>query len=244
MQRSALLAPPRHAGSLGIGQTFTLDDPMRAALALREVNVSEAFTLADAAGQYFRASRKTETSALVYEEFASSPESNARITLFCAILGRQRMIQVTQKAAELGCVALVPLITEHSVQRGPALEKEKPWAWRGQSVKGSRQCRRGSVMFVAEPTQLRDALASSAWREARARYFLDDRTSAAALPASRDAADYALLVGPEGGLSDAERSALMAAEATPLRLGGRVLRAETAVFAGLTVLQHQLGDMG
>ena len=50
-------------------------------------------------------------------------------------------------------------------------------------------------------------------------------------------------MGPEGGLSDDERVALLAAGGTPLRLGGRVLRAETAVFSGLTVLQHRLGDM-
>jgi 16S rRNA (uracil1498-N3)-methyltransferase len=50
-------------------------------------------------------------------------------------------------------------------------------------------------------------------------------------------------VGPEGGWSDAERALLAAKGATPLRLGGRVLRAETAVFAGLTVLQYALGDL-
>ena len=49
--------------------------------------------------------------------------------------------------------------------------------------------------------------------------------------------------GPEGGWSDAERSALRAAGARPLVLGGRILRAETAVVAGLTLLQYLLGDL-
>lgn len=240
MQAKAL-APIRHAGALTLGQTVTLDDAALAGLALREVNVSEAFTLADASGAFFRASRKSETEALVYEAFDVSPESPARITLFCAILGRQRMIQVTQKAAELGCVALVPVLTEHSVQRGPALEKEKPWAWRGQSVKGSRQCRRGSVMQVAEPTPLRDALALPAWKDAAARFFLDDRSEGSL--EARGPANYALFVGPEGGFSDTERATLRKQGGVPLRLGARVLRAETAVFAGLAVLQHRLGDM-
>lgn len=239
--QKVLLAPIRHASALELGQTVELDEAALAGLAFREVNVSEAFTLVDARGATFRASLKSPREALIYEAFTASPESPARITLFCAILGRQRMIQVAQKAAELGCVALVPVLTAHSVQRGPALEKEKPWAWRGQSVKGSRQCRRASVMDVTEPTPLAKALTLPAWRDARARFFLDDR-SEGALEADGPA-DYALCVGPEGGFSDSERALLRQRAGLPLRLGTRVLRAETAVFAGLSVLQHRLGDM-
>ncbi len=246
MQRSPLLDPIRHAGSLSLGQSITLDDAAIAGLAFREVNVSEAFTVVDEEGQFFRASLKAPDQALVYESFAVAPESPARITLFCAVLGRQRMILVTQKAAELGCDAMVPVISQHSVQRGPALEKEKPWAWRGQSLKGSRQCRRGSVMQVTEPADLQAALAMPAWTEANARFFLDDRSDAEAVKLDELRASsgrYALMVGPEGGLSDPERALLLAAKGKPLRFGGRVLRAETAVFAGLAVLQHRLGDM-
>ncbi len=50
-------------------------------------------------------------------------------------------------------------------------------------------------------------------------------------------------VGPEGGWNDAERAMLERRGALPLRLGGRVLRAETAVPAGPTLLQHAYGDM-
>ena len=56
-------------------------------------------------------------------------------------------------------------------------------------------------------------------------------------------ADLVLVVGPEGGWSDAERAKLGAAGAAPIALGARVLRAETAVFAGLAVVQHRLGDL-
>lgn len=244
MQRSPLLAPVRFAGTLSLGQTVTLDDVAVAGLTFREVNVSEAFTLVDEEGRFYRASRKAPTQALVYESFDVAPESPAQITLFCAILGRQRMILVTQKAAELGCDAMVPVVSAHSVQRGPTLEKEKPWAWRGQSLKGSRQCRRGSVMQVHEPMDLGKVLTLPAWTEANARFFLDDRGEGVKLDELRaGAGTYALMVGPEGGFSDPERAMLLAAKGKSLRLGGRVLRAETAVFAGLSVLQHRLGDL-
>jgi 16S rRNA (uracil1498-N3)-methyltransferase len=245
MRKSHLLDPVRYAGALALGQTIALDAPALAALAFREVNVSEAFTIVDESGRFFRASLKQPDQALVYEAFAASPESPARITLFCAILSRQRMILVTQKAAEFGCDAMVPVLTQHSVQRGPALEKEKPWAWRGQGIKGSRQCRRGSVMQVVDATSFADALKLPAWTDAKARFFLDDRADAKPVNFAElgTGGSYALFVGPEGGLSDAERASLSSHGGVPLRLGSRVLRAETAVFAGLSVLQHRLGDL-
>ena len=53
----------------------------------------------------------------------------------------------------------------------------------------------------------------------------------------------ALLVGPEGGWSNQERETLRNNKCMSLKLGGRVLRAETAVYAGLTIIQHLFGDM-
>ena len=84
------------------------------------------------------------------------------------------------------------------------------------------------------------------WQEATARYTLDDRAapSPVAFPARTESPiDVVFAVGPEGGWSDAERKLLNDHGAEPLRLGSRVLRAETAVIAGLAVLQHALGDL-
>lgn len=245
-----LYEPIRAATDLAEGTHVRLTPGMCAALVAREVNVSEAFTLVDARGCFFRASLKSMTDeggdALVYEQMPGSTESPARITLVCAVLGRQRMITVVQKATELGCVRITPVLSEHSVK--PAdLEREKPWAWHGQALKGARQCRRASVPLV-DPTQTLDQLLlSDVWKKAHARFVLDDREGvmAYALERAEDRAprDYVLAVGPEGGWSDRERTKLNEAEAVPLALGVRVLRAETAVFAGLSVLQHRLGDL-
>jgi 16S rRNA (uracil1498-N3)-methyltransferase len=84
-----------------------------------------------------------------------------------------------------------------------------------------------------------------AWKDADVRYALDDRAGASSPPLrpAGKAVDIAFAVGPEGGWSDAERAALEVHGARPLRLGGRVLRAETAVIVGLTVLQYAFGDL-
>jgi len=247
-------APITHADVLKVDQTITLGRAQLQALAFREINVREAFTIVDAGGTFFRASFKAEEGdrgeALVYEQMPSSPESPARITLLCAVLARQKMLIVVQKATELGVMRVVPVLSDHSVQP-PDMEKEKPWAWPGQALKASRQCRRASVPEVTETITLQEAITSKLWTDAASRYFLDDEPVPGhelAWPTHAEGAvtpkNYVLAVGPEGGWSARERLLFRDSGATTLRLGSRILRAETAVFAGLSVLQHRLGDLG
>ena len=207
--------------------------------------MSEAFTLQDSDGGFFRASLLSCGSrgaeAEVYEAMARPPESPLRLSLVCAVLGRQRMIFVSQKATELGVDRILPVFTERSV--GPeGLDHEKAHAWPGQAVRASRQCRRATVPEVRPTLPLAEALDGDVWRAAGARFFLDDAAAETARlqPGVRSAC---LAVGPEGGWTDEEKQLLLAAGAAPLNLGGRVLRAETAVVVGLALLQHRLGDL-
>lgn len=248
-------APPRELGSpitldrvAKVGDTLELGPAQLDRLAAREINVKEAFTFVDAAGDSFRASLKAagggHGSALVYEKMAASTESELRITLVCAVLGRQRMLTVVQKATELGCVRVAPVLSEHSVKPGE-LEKEKPWAWPGQAIRAARQCRRAALPEVLAAAPFAQALEAPWFSGAARRFALDDRAPAGVDPFAGQprGGDLVLVVGPEGGWSDAERAKLGAAGAAPIALGARVLRAETAVFAGLAVVQHRLGDL-
>jgi 16S rRNA (uracil1498-N3)-methyltransferase len=156
------------------------------------------------------------------------------------------MLFVAQKATELGVARIIPVFSAHSV--GPAgLAHEKAHAWPGQTLRAARQCRRSSVPEMREAIPLERALHDPAWRDAEHRFALDDRAASDVTPSpTREpgrAVDVAFAVGPEGGWSDDERALLEKEGARPLRLGGRVLRAETAVLVGLTVLQYALGDL-
>jgi 16S rRNA (uracil1498-N3)-methyltransferase len=245
----ALLGPIVHADRLDVGVTFIVDARARAQLEAREVNVKEAFTLVDALGRHLRASLKSPSEAVVYEAMSAPTESPLRVTLLVAVLGRQRMIPVVQKATELGCVRIVPVLSAHAVPRAE-LEKEKPWAWAGQALRAARQCRRAAIPEVLGTTRLADALAAPYFRGADARFVMDDRGGArgdlGAGLASRGGArrSLAVAVGPEGGWSEKERALFAEHGARVLALGVRVLRAETAVFAALSVLQHRFGDLG
>lgn len=244
-----LNAPIRHATPIANGAELVLDRAAMQALVFRGVNVKEAFTIVDAAGVFWRASLKQASPeggrAVAYERMPGSTESPARITLVCAVLARQRMIFVCQKATELGVMRVVPVLSDKSVQPKD-LAHEKPWAWPGQALKGAKQCRRASVPEVLAATPLGEALDMPFWREAEARFVLDDVGASDALPeggAAPGPRSIVLAVGPEGGWSDRERALLEQRGASSLALGARVLRAETAVLAGLAVLQHRFGDL-
>ncbi|MBL8678237.1 MAG: 16S rRNA (uracil(1498)-N(3))-methyltransferase [Myxococcales bacterium] len=244
-------APIRTPVALTVGAELKVDAGMLRSLDAREVNVSEAFTIVDATGTFFRASLKLRDEksgrAVAYEKMPRSPESPAHITLVCPVLGRQRMLTVCQKATELGVARIVPVVSDHSVQRD-GIEHEKPWAWKGQCIKAARQCRRGSLPELTEVISFNEALSAPFWAEASQRFALDDRSPIdhdPFAPTSEPPApsDVVLVVGPEGGFSDPERARLDEHHAIVLALGGRVLRAETAVYVGLTVLQHRMGDL-
>jgi 16S rRNA (uracil1498-N3)-methyltransferase len=238
---------PLAVASVELQVPLTFGEDLARRLALREVNPKEAFTVRDDAGVYFRAALKELGPdggvAIAYERMARSPEPVVELTLACAVLARQRMIFVVQKATELGVARIVPLLTEHSVPR-EGLEHEKAHAWPGQVIRAAKQCRRSSLPELLVPTPL-DAFLGSPAAGADLSLFLDDRVPDGSrrrtpVPASAPRR-IVLFVGPEGGFADAEREKL-AATAVPWVLGGRVLRAETAVLAGLTAVHLVWGD--
>ncbi|HVE14819.1 MAG TPA: RsmE family RNA methyltransferase, partial [Elusimicrobiota bacterium] len=147
-------------------------------------------------------------------------------------------IFVTQKATELGVCRIVPLITERSVQEA-GLEHEKAHAWPGQIVRAAKQCRRSSLPELLAPMRL-DAFLASPAAEAELSLCLDDVGAPAPAPHGQPKR-VLLIVGPEGGFSEGERR-MMEGRALAWHLGGRILRAETAVLVGLTAVHLGWGD--
>lgn len=233
---------PLEVPALTLGTDFSFGPDLAKRLILRDVNPKEAFTAADAAGDFYRVSVKELTPsgglAVPYERCAVSPEPTVDITLACAVLGRQRMLFVAQKATELGVSRLVPLLTEFSVPAA-GLAHEKAHGWPGQVVRAAKQCRRSSLPEVTPPMRFDDFLASP-WARADLALCLDNVGGQTPAPAEAPGT-VLLLVGPEGGFSDGERKKLEG-KAMGWELGGRVLRAETAVLVGLAAVHLNWGD--
>ena len=252
--------PPSHAAAgryaapgdepLAVPAPLTLDEPFRfdrglaKRLRMREVNATEAFTLRDASGTYFRASVKEYDAkgglAVAYERMSRSPEPTIDITLACAVLARQRMHTGRAEGHGAGRAA------DRPAADGPLRAARRRGTRAGPRVGGARRAGRRSSAggrrcpHLLAPATLDAFLASPLFAATDLRLFLDDRSDPAPAPAEPPRR-IVLLVGPEGGFSDAERQRL-AAHARPWVLGGRVLRAETAVLVGLTAVHMTWGD--
>jgi 16S rRNA (uracil1498-N3)-methyltransferase len=242
---------------LVLGRSWPVEGVDRERLRFRGVRPGEAFTVCDPGGVWFRArlGQPLATHALAFEAIPS-PESPLRLALFQAVLARERMFWVIQKATELGAHWVVPIFTERSL--GPDdLEREKSHRWPAAILRAVKQCRRATVPVLLPPAPLAGALALPQWSQAGLRWVLQggathrrvtkdaERGSSAVDPSAEESQtdSAALAIGPEGGWTEDEIRLLCAADATPITLGGRVLRAETAALVGLTLLQREHGDL-
>ena len=179
--------------------------------------------------------RKDEVRFRILEELAAE-EPPLRVTLFLALIKFERFEWAVEKATELGAAAIVPVETarsEKGLERAAAKRTER---WRRIARESSQQSRRARLPEIGAPVSLAQALAApGGWR-----CFLDESGGApllTALPEKRAPEDEVrLLVGPEGGWTDAERESARQAGWTRAWLGPAILRAETAAVAAMAVL--------
>lgn len=169
-------------------------------------------------------------------------ESGVSITLLQGICRGQRMDLLIRQSTELGVTAIRPLSCERSVVRlDDARSRKKLDHWRQIAISACEQCGRVVVPTIAKPGSLEAAIDSLP--DDGVRLLLDPRANqnlGETLDATRS---ITLLIGPEGGLTDTERSAACAAGFRPVRIGPRVLRTETAPLAALSILQYLVGDL-
>jgi len=171
-------------------------------------------------------------------------ESPLAVTLVQGIARAERMDLVVQKATELGVAAIQPVATARSIVKLDAGSRaRKALRWRGIAIAACEQCGRARLPILAEPRTLASWLQEPAPAGALRIQLALDAEDSLAEAASR-ARRVELLVGPEGGLEDAERTAAASAGYRACRLGPRILRSETAALAALAVLQAVAGDLG
>jgi 16S rRNA (uracil1498-N3)-methyltransferase len=157
------------------------------------------------------------------------------VWLLFAPIKRGRTDWLVEKATELGAARLVPVLTQRTIVDRLNLER-----LRAHSVEAAEQCERTALPELAEPARLTALLRD--WPAGRTLYFADEAGGEPLAAAARPG-PAALLIGPEGGFTDEERSAISAlAGAKPVSLGPRILRADTAAIAALALWMGAAGD--
>ena len=172
---------------------------------------------------------------------ATQREASRATHLAVGMPANERMDWLVEKATELGVASIQPLMTERSVLRlsGERAEKKR-LHWQGIAVAACEQCGRNRVPLIHAPVYLNDWLKTgNAIDNARLLLSLQPNTQPLAKATERATnanKHITFLSGPEGGLSALEESAALANGFTPVTLGQRVLRSETAPLACLSYL--------
>jgi len=177
--------------------------------------------------------------SLVLENQARTQTGGPDLHYLFAPLKRARLDYMVQKATELGVARLQPVLTRHTVA-----ERVNGDRMRANVIEAAEQCGILRIPAIAAPERLDRVLA--AWDSARRLVFCDEGAPIAdPVVTLRNVAPgpLAVLIGPEGGFAPEERDALIALPfVARLAMGPRVMRADTAAVAALTLVNAVLGD--
>ncbi len=172
------------------------------------------------------------------EQLAGQAESPLRIHLGQGLSRGERMDWAIQKATELGVSEITPIVSERCEVRLKDERADKRLAhWRQVAISACEQCGRSVLPVIHAPITLAE------WQaHVQAELKLVLHPVAAPLESHARPHSLAFLIGPEGGLSEAEVAQAKAAGFHAARLGPRVLRTETAPVVALAVAQQLWGD--
>lgn len=244
-------AAPRFfvSGTMAVGAQVDLDERASRHIAVLRLREGDAITLFNGDGSECAAvltrHSRGQCAARITGREAADRESQLDITLAQCLSGSDRMDTTLQKATELGVRSIQPLESERSIVRlsGDRVEKRMTH-WQNVIHAACEQCGRNRPPGIATLANLLSWLmARPPKADSELRLLLaPDATSGIA--SLRQANKITLLAGPEGGLAPHEQAAALNAGFTPVRLGPRTLRTETAPLATIAAVQTLWGDMG
>lgn len=226
---------------LGAGQTVRLDaDQAHYLFGVMRLQPGDPLLVFDGGSGEFRATvaeagRRTGTLTLGAMTRPYQPPPD--LWLLFAPVKKARTDFIVEKAAELGAARICPVQTEFT-----NAERVRRDRLQAHAVEAAEQCGGTHVPEVAELERLAAVL--DRWPAERRLLFCDEgRVGDAPVLDGERGAPWAILIGPEGGFSPAERARLgTLPQAVPIGLGPRILRADTAAVAALALWQSRLGD--
>jgi 16S rRNA (uracil1498-N3)-methyltransferase len=201
------------------------------------VEVGHTYEISDGEWLYLAqvdAAHKSLVSFEVKEKHAIPPE-RCSVTLCLALFKFDAFEWALEKAAELGANVIQPFWcdrSEHGLEKAAPKRAER---WQKILLEASQQCRRPLLPRLEPSVKFEQALQAASAHC----YFCDEERSGAPFEPVIDDS-LALMIGPEGGWTDRERTAAKAAGWQSVSLGPRILRAETAAAAGLAIAANAI----
>ncbi len=184
---------------------------------------------------------KRKISVLIEKFHDIERESPLAIHLAQGISRGEKMDLTIQKAVELGVQKITPIITERcGVQLSEERQEKRLEHWKKIIISACEQCGRNRLPILTPVMTIDDYMTQES---TLVRLMLDHHASTSLGKLDQTIKEIALLIGSEGGLTTNERLSAENHRFTPITLGPRILRTETAGLAIISILQNKLGDM-
>lgn len=170
----------------------------------------------------------------------SAPESTLDLTLAVSVYKSDKLDLVVQKAVELGATRLVPIVTSRSeVKLRDTVKRTE--RWRKIAMEATKQCERARVMGVDDAVSLGEHIA--ALDDTAGLRLMFSEKAGGGIPDAGQTKKITALVGPKGGWDDSEIDLATENGFVLVKLGSRIMRAETAAITFTALLQHRFGDL-
>jgi 16S rRNA (uracil1498-N3)-methyltransferase len=234
---TVLVPPGVLAPGAGGGRRERLDDAEQHHLRVRRAHEGERVALRDGAGLV--GIGRIAIVGKVWEVEVENAERRARpaaLTLAVGAGDRERFGWLVEKAVELGATRIIPLVTARAGAVATRVRDNHVEKFRRQALEATKQCGAAWAVEVAEPATLEGFIQRSEIEphEPGLRWLAD--AAGDAPPATLDGVAVTIVIGPEGGLEDQERAAILGAGFRPLALAAHTLRFETAALAAAAVV--------
>jgi 16S rRNA (uracil1498-N3)-methyltransferase len=214
------------------------------------LEVGAVVELLDGEGGVFRgeiASLGRSVEAVITSTLSAEEEDSITLEVYQAILKGEKMDTVVQKCTELGATSMVALQSSRCQGKlDPVLGAKKQGRWQRIGLAACKQCMRPVPMDIVEPISFREAVCREQpgkkslrilfWEEEKTVHLRD-------IKEIQSADSIALLLGPEGGLSQEEVELAREHGWISVSLGERILRAETATLTAVSIVQFLSGRL-
>lgn len=186
------------------------------------------------------------TEGRILSSHPAGNEPGLRIQLYLGLTQREKFEWILQKCTELGVAGFTPVISSRSLVQSTDEARSKQDRWQRILQEAAEQSGRGRIPALAAALRWDEALAQfQSPGDAGLIAWEGEKTLsiAQALMAHKNSPRLAVFIGPEGGYSETEVSQAQAAGLTPVTLGKRILRMETAAVVAATLILHEFNEL-
>lgn len=190
---------------------------------------------------------KGSVEGLVKDVSTSTKDTKIDITLVQGVAKGEKMDYIVQKCTEIGISKIIPILTERTVVKlDEKKKKNRQERWQKIAKEAAKQSRRVMVPEIGEVTTL-DRFKDTLTTGERTIILWEDELNLGLktyLQKQDKLEKLNIIIGPEGGFSEAEVNKLKEKGVMSISLGSRILRTETAGLATATMVLYELGDLG